>query len=188
MAGSDSTPSPRGRLRAYLAGPEVFLSNAKDIGERKKAICARYGLEGVFPLDVSPEPHESARDAALSIFQICLTMMEQCQLAVANLTPFRGVSMDVGTAVEIGYMSGSGKPVFGYTNVDEDYKTRVDAAELAGDAEVEDFGLVDNLMCEGIIRRSGEVIRRTVPKESRLTDLQGFENCVQQAVRILHTV
>jgi len=34
--------------------------------------------------------------------------------------------MDVGTAVEIGYMHAQGKPVFGYTNVAADYADRCD--------------------------------------------------------------
>ena len=37
------------RTRVYLAGPEVFLANARAIGARKQAICARYGLCGIFP-------------------------------------------------------------------------------------------------------------------------------------------
>ena len=35
--------------RVYLAGPEVFLANARVIGARKCAICERHGLVGVFP-------------------------------------------------------------------------------------------------------------------------------------------
>ena len=31
-------------MRAYLAGPEVFLPDAVAIGEAKKAICAEHGL------------------------------------------------------------------------------------------------------------------------------------------------
>ena len=37
--------------RVYLAGPEVFLVNARDVGARKRAICARHGLVGIFPAD-----------------------------------------------------------------------------------------------------------------------------------------
>ena len=37
--------------RVYLAGPEVFLSNAHEVGARKRAICERHGLVGVFPAD-----------------------------------------------------------------------------------------------------------------------------------------
>jgi len=38
-------------VRVYLAGPEVFLSNAREIGALKRAICERHGLVGVFPAD-----------------------------------------------------------------------------------------------------------------------------------------
>ena len=175
------------RPRVYLAGPEVFLPNAQQIGEQKKRICFRHGLEGVFPLDAVPDEAERPQDTGFAIFEICISMMNDCQLAVANLTPFRGVSMDIGTAIELGYMFGMHKPVFGYTNVIEDYMTRVEESDLGGELQVEDFGLVDNLMCEGVIRRSGgEVIRRNVAPDARLSDLQGFEDCVRQAVRVLN--
>jgi nucleoside 2-deoxyribosyltransferase len=36
-------------IRIYLAGPEVFLKNAKEVGEQKKALCRKYGFEGMFP-------------------------------------------------------------------------------------------------------------------------------------------
>jgi len=38
----------------YLAGPEMFLpwSQALALAERKKAMCAGLGLEGVFPFDL----------------------------------------------------------------------------------------------------------------------------------------
>jgi nucleoside 2-deoxyribosyltransferase len=37
------------KRRVYLAGPEVFLRNAREIVARKRAICERHGLIGVFP-------------------------------------------------------------------------------------------------------------------------------------------
>ena len=52
----------RSSRRVYLAGPEVFLSNAREIGARKRAICERHGLVGVFPAD-----EEDAFDPALSL-------------------------------------------------------------------------------------------------------------------------
>ena len=48
--------------RVYLAGPEVFLSNAREIGALKRAICERYGLVGVFPAD---EEDAMAPDSAV---------------------------------------------------------------------------------------------------------------------------
>ena len=44
-------------------------------------------------------------------------LMRSCDLLIANLTPFRGVSMDAGTAFEVGFMRALGQPVLGYTNV-----------------------------------------------------------------------
>ena len=38
-------------LKIYLAGPEVFLPHAIEIGQRKKALCRQYGFEGLFPFD-----------------------------------------------------------------------------------------------------------------------------------------
>ena len=33
--------------RVYLAGPDVFRTDAVAVGESKKALCARLGFEGV---------------------------------------------------------------------------------------------------------------------------------------------
>jgi nucleoside 2-deoxyribosyltransferase len=38
------------KLKVYLAGPEVFLSEAIAIGLRKE-LCSRYGFEGLDPFD-----------------------------------------------------------------------------------------------------------------------------------------
>jgi hypothetical protein len=71
--------------------------------------------------------------------------------------------------------------VFGYTNVVEDYAERV----LPDGCFVEPFGLVDNLMVEGPIFRSGaRVIRALVPRAEIYTSLQGFTECVIQAAAL----
>ena len=38
-------------MKIYLAGPEVFLPDALEIGRRKSRICARHGMTGLYPLD-----------------------------------------------------------------------------------------------------------------------------------------
>ena len=165
--------------RAYLAGPEVFLPDAFAIGQAKKAICADHGLEGVFPLDPiegrSPDPEDG-----LAIFEHCVAHLDRCDVVVANLTPFRGPSMDVGTAVEMGYALGAGKPVFGYTNVAADYADRFDPEP---GWLIERFGFVDNLMCEGTVRRHSEVIRTDGLGDAGtvLGDLTGFRAAVARA-------
>jgi nucleoside 2-deoxyribosyltransferase len=45
-----------------------------------------------------------------------LAMMEACDCAIANLTPFRGALANAGTLVELGWFLGRGRPVFGYSN------------------------------------------------------------------------
>ena len=96
--------------RIYLAGPEVFLPDAREIAEAKKAICRAHGLEGAFPAD--PEIKDTERLPAPEIARLIaesnLALMDGCDCLIANLTPFRGVSMDTGTAFEMGYMASRG--------------------------------------------------------------------------------
>jgi nucleoside 2-deoxyribosyltransferase len=176
-----TNPAKPAPLRAYLAGPDVFFTNAIEIGEEKKRICAQYGFEGVFPLDADFEPLFQLDSPAAQGYKT-FDLMDSCDLAIANLTPFRGPSMDVGTAIEMGYMHGCGKPVLGYTNVAGDYAGRVPPDGFT----VEPFGLADNLMVEGPIHHTGAaVVRVNVPPDEVYTSLEGFTRCVRQAAELL---
>jgi len=172
-------------MRVYLAGPDVFLPNAVEIGKSKKRICAKHGFEGVYPMDAHFDvlfDIDSPVDMGHTTFDLMVELMDSCDLVIANLTPFRGPSMDVGTAVEIGYMYGCGKPVFGYTNVVKDYAERVEPDDFF----IEAFGLVDNVMVEGPVYRTGAVvIRANVPPDEIYTSLEGFTECVRRAAEIL---
>ena len=178
------------RPRIYLAGPEVFLPDP--IGARKQALCAAHGFEGVYQLDGGLDLSGlSKAEAARRISLANEALMRSCDLAVANCTPFRGVSMDVGTAFEVGYMRALGRPVLGYTNTPLDLRER-SAMGRAGialpfdsDAEgvqIEDFGLAENLMIEiAIMESGGALVRSIVPAGAEMTDLAGFEACLIQA-------
>ena len=170
--------------RVYLAGPEVFLPDAVALGEAKKAVCAEHDLEGVYPLD--PFAGSDTAYDGVALFEHCVAHLDRCDAVIANLTPFRGPSMDVGTAVEIGYALGAGCPVYGYTNVATDYRARV---EPEPGWLVEDFGFVDNLMCEGTVRRhGGEPVRTPVASTDPATvlvDLTGFRVAVARAAAAL---
>ena len=101
-----SGPRP---TRVYLAGPEVFLPEAWQVAERKKAICHQHGFNGVVALDTTLDlTGVVAREAGYRISQANETLIRSCELLVANLTPFRGPSADVGTAYELGFMRGLG--------------------------------------------------------------------------------
>src|SRR4030088_1032499 len=109
--------------KIYLAGPDVFLPDAVDIGRRKAELCRRHGLTGLYPLDNSVEL--AARDASLKIFRGNEAMMNDSDAVIANLTPFRGPSADAGTVYELGYMAGRGKFCLAYSNDPAVYVERV---------------------------------------------------------------
>jgi nucleoside 2-deoxyribosyltransferase len=186
-------------LRAYLAGPDIFLPDVDQWVERKKKVCAHYGLIGVSPLDdPSDDPPEwaalpdwrriAARNEAL---------IRSCALMIANLTPFRGPSADVGTVYEVGFMRALGRPVFGYATTATPFTRRtLDYAAARGGAttgadgsrrdadgmSIEQFGLFDNLMIEaGILSSGGLLVVEEIPAAQRWTDLAVFERCVRIA-------
>lgn len=180
-------------IRVYLAGPEVFLANAKEVGERKKALCRKYGFEGVFPLDNEVDARgKSATELGLCISAINENLIRTCEIVVANLTPFRGPSADVGTAYEMGFAHGLGKKVFAYTNVtvpftertikavNEDVKRSADGK--LRDAQgmfIEENGLTDNLMLDGCIHASTKrLVIEQAPANQLFTYLGGFEKCL----------
>ena len=189
-------------MRIYLAGPEVFLSDAAEIAAAKKAICAAHGAEGVFPTDhvhvPLADPHAaSAAEAHMRLYFQNEAHIRACDALIANLTPFRGPSADVGTVFEMGFMRALGRPVFGYANVARGFAARTlshlgpaarrrhasAAWEDADGMAVEDFDLFDNLMIEGGIRASGgALVARAAPEPMRWRDLSAFEACLRACV------
>ncbi len=170
-------------MRVYLAGPDVFLPDPAARAARLKAICARYGLIGVSPLDpVLPAPVDWACLAeAHRIARQNEAHIASCDVLVANLTPFRGPSADVGTVFELGFMRALGRPVFGWSNDASHYADRTrDFLGPDGDGmDIESFGLSDNLMIEGAITASGgAMLVEDVPKPERWVRLSAFERCL----------
>src|SRR6185369_9765784 len=110
-------------MKIYLAGPDVFLPDAVEIGRRKAEICARHGLIGLYPLDNELAP--AAGTVSLTIFKGNEAMMDAADAIIANLTPFRGPGADAGTVYELGYMAGRGKLLFAYSNDPTIYAERV---------------------------------------------------------------
>jgi nucleoside 2-deoxyribosyltransferase len=156
-----------------------------------------HGFEGVYPLDAELDLSRlSKTEGARRISLANDALMNSCDLLIANMTPFRGVSMDVGTAFEVGYMRALGRPVLGYTNTMIDLRERSEMGRVSGarlpfdgdapDVMVEDFGLAENLMIEiAVMESGGSVVRRGVAVGSTMTDLTGFEACLVQAKQLL---
>ena len=173
--------------RIYLAGPDVFLPDAIEIGRRKVELCRRHGLTGLYPLDNQID--RAASDVSLQIFPVNQVMMDSADAIVANLTPFRGPGADPGTVCELGYMAGRGKPCFGYTNDASPYVDRVtafiDVRKQGGDGDgliVENFNLADNLMMiHALDLCGGTLITPPTQPGDVWHDLTSFEACLRLA-------
>jgi len=141
--------------KIYIAGPDVFEKDSIEIGKRLVELCKQYGYEGLYPLDnvvdFSQEKHKIAQD----IFEANAAMIQQADIVIANLNPFRGKEADSGTVWECGYAHGLGKKVYGYMDSLQDYidsfsedeKFEIDGY-FVDDKErlIEDFAYPINLM------------------------------------------
>lgn len=183
-------------LKVYLAGPEVFLPNGREIIAAKQALLGQFGFspsarQGEFVTWTNRVQGEIGRE----ISRHNEALIEEADLLIANLTPFRSISADPGTVFELGYMCALGRPVFAHSNDARDYGDRVRAepslapVSVVGEKQfakdgsaVENHGFADNLMLDGgILRRDGVVIRKSVPPETIWTDLTALAECLDRA-------
>lgn len=169
-------------IHAYLAGPDVFLPRAREIGQQKIAYLKTLGIVGHYPLDneVPSDLFKDPAQAARFIGDANEKMMLDCcrggriGLILANMSPFHGPSMDVGTAFEVGFMSAlsyqNNVIIVGYTPDRRSFEDRVADAIYGGwdaityengvprgpdGSMIEAFGGADNLMITNAIARTG---------------------------------
>ncbi len=138
--------------RLYLAGPQVFEPDPLTVGAALKGRCAQAHAEGLFPMDpvIDPEGLTKA-ELALAIRHGNKDLITVADAVIADVTPFRGSSADVGVAWELGFAEGIGRPAFLYSTLAGAYIDRVpwDPSTRGVDRDgrqIEDFGLTDNLM------------------------------------------
>lgn len=180
--------------RVYLAGPEVFLPDAVEVLKEKAALARAAGFEPVTPLDNEIPAAGAPRDMGLAIYRANVGLMDGCDMIIANLTPFRGIGADPGTAFELGYMAARGARVAAYTNRatphfervrDEWYGGKV-ARDAGGEHRgpdglaLENFAMFDNLMLAGAIEDGrGLLVTLEVRKAGLLyRDLTAFRACL----------
>ncbi|WGS55042.1 nucleoside 2-deoxyribosyltransferase (plasmid) [Paraburkholderia sp. D15] len=142
-----------GRRRIYLAGFDVFRIDAVDYGRSLQRLCARFGFEGVFPLDASAPPGLEQADLAAWICRANLAAIRAADMVMANVADFRGVGEpDCGTAFEMGFAAALGKEIWGYRDHDRPLLRHVPSTITPAGRVcekgylVEDFGLPVNLM------------------------------------------
>ena len=167
------------RIKAYLAGPDVFLPNPIQIGKDKKKLLDGYDIEGCYPFDNELPLGEAKepRELAFAIAQGNEDMMSKCNVILANLMPWYGPGTDNGTSFEMGFMSARAihDPnvlIIGYypDGIPEKFSARISSMVYNGRVStnsegfmsstetgrgIESFGLSDNLMIEGAIQKTG---------------------------------
>lgn len=181
----------------YMAGPEVFLRDGAEVMRRKGELALAHGfLPSTMAEQALDFSGKAPLEIGMAIYRANVAMMDASSVIIANLTPFRGISADVGTVWELGYMVAHGKRAFGYSNSAKPYYERLTEDHYRGtaarDAEgvmrgpdglmVENHGMVDNLMIDGSIAEAGgTLVRREVSPGAEWTDLAGFEQCLVAA-------
>lgn len=146
-------------IKIYLAGPDVFETDAIAQGASLKNLCRQYGFEGLFPLDNEIVCDGTPYEIAKTIREANIKLLEECDIVMANLNPFRGLEPDSGTVYEVGYATALGKKVYGYARdrrpmierVHEEQNLSDDAILCQEGKIIEDFGLSHNLMMLDIV-------------------------------------
>jgi nucleoside 2-deoxyribosyltransferase len=173
----------------YLAGPDLWAPDGDALIARKRTLCHGAGYESLTARDGDRHETEPTEASAREIYAGALANLRRSDAVIANLTPWRGMSCDSGTAFEAGFASALSKPIFAYINIadedEADYRERVevlmgaspDAAGVWRDpdgCEVEDFGLPEHLMLWAEARRFYIIVT-----PDPLADTTGLEMCLE---------
>lgn len=186
--------------KIYLAGPDVFYREVFDIARDKKQIIndiSNGSIVGLHPFDKELIEAPTPLDKGRMISQANRAMMDDADMMIANITPFRGANVDDGTAFEIGYMVAQGKPIYAYSNAGQNlYKGNVqhwiealkqgeimDADDHGyirdhNGASIEQFGFPCNLMIGEIIEGRFAMTDASEPP----TNLSAFQQVVDMIV------
>lgn len=180
-------------MRIYLAGPEVFLSNAHEILAAKKKLCQEHGHEGVTPFDADIGELKNDMECGIRIAAANERLIDSCDVVIANITPFRSQNADPGTVFELGYARAKGKKLLAYSHggsrhverIAQLYAVKEDGAflrERDTGLSIDDFGMVENAMIDGGISLSNGVI---CVRESggsiveKLYSTRGLDRCLR---------
>src|SRR5690606_31904535 len=120
--------------------------NAKEIGLQLVSTVRSIGFEGLSPLDKAITGEGSKLLLVRKIAEANVKMIQDCNIVLANLEPFRGPSADCGTVWECAYAKGLGKKVYGYNFDNTKYKDKVIGRVAHDNMFVEDFDTWDNIM------------------------------------------
>jgi nucleoside 2-deoxyribosyltransferase len=137
-------------MKIYLAGPSVFSADWQAQAAAMKAACERRGAIGLYPFDNELVRPADPFEHGLAIFARDRDSVLECDGVVADFSPFRGASADVGTVWEFAFAQGVGKAVAAFSSDRRDYRDRLPEFWTPSATEdVEAFGMADGLMLVG---------------------------------------
>lgn len=175
-------------MKIYLAGPEVFHPKADIIFAQKCALAKEHGFIPITPFDADVnhvQGNFTPQVLGQMIYLENMKLIELSDAVVANITPFRGYHMDVGTAFEIGVAQALGKKISCYTQDKDTLIKRVPSGRHKGkdgqDFTVENFDMHENLMIEGALLSQGRsMIVCDTPYQDRIMSMDGFVEALLQ--------
>lgn len=126
----------------YIAGPAVFNPDfGASYYNRVKALLEPHHVVPLIPIESDADVKN-----ALDIRNKNIAMIEKCDAIIADLSPFRSLEPDAGTAFEVGYAAALKKILLPFStdcrHMVEKYNGKKDGTGLT----VEDFNLPFNLM------------------------------------------
>jgi nucleoside 2-deoxyribosyltransferase len=151
------------KLKIYVAGQDVFRANAVEYLRNLQKLGEQYGFEILTPFDTDTSACTNKEELPYWIGDGNFETIDKSDIIVANLNSFRGVCVDDGTSVEIGYGYKAGKMICGYCSDPTTLKQKVlnnlfNEATWMDFPVIEDFDLRFNLMIHTAIKNSGGVI------------------------------
>lgn len=153
------------RPRIYLAGPDVFFPESRQIFDGLRAACDRLGLAGIEPSDGGLAQGFTGSDEALAqrIFDGNIALIRSADGVIANLVNFRGHEPDSGTVFEVGFARALGMPVVAYGVAEESYADRVGRTiPCALDSQGVTREIASGAMVEGLGQRLNLMLTRSV--------------------------
>jgi len=115
--------------KIYLAGFDVFYSDAVSVLEAKKQLCKEYGFIGLAPLDNEVDFSQTKEKIREVIYKANMKLMNEADIFCVNLNAFRHGEPDSGTVFEIGYAAALGKKTYIYVDSDESMLDKTKACD-----------------------------------------------------------
>lgn len=126
----------------YIAGPAVFQPDfGKSYYDKVRALLKPHNVVPLIPIDNDVDVKN-----ALNIRNKNIEMIQKCDCIIADLSPFRSLEPDAGTAFEVGYAAALGKILLPFTTDTRSMVEKYNGKTCKEGLTVEDFKLPFNLM------------------------------------------